>query len=80
MIENVRTQHDDGTATVLSAVLEATGSVEKKVKMDNSGEPDSLLYEFGNSYGTFYTREIFSFLGILSWESLSPMFGLFFKK
>ncbi|KAL2562167.1 hypothetical protein AAZX31_20G146800 [Glycine max] len=36
LIENVRTQHDDGTATVLSAVLEATGSVEKKVKMDNS--------------------------------------------
>ncbi|TKY51306.1 DNA-directed RNA polymerase III subunit RPC3 [Spatholobus suberectus] len=36
LIENVRTQHDDGTATVLSAVLEATRTVEKKVKMDNS--------------------------------------------
>ena len=44
MIENIRTQHDDGTATVLSAVLEATKTVEKKVKMENSGEPDSLLY------------------------------------
>ncbi|KAG4984182.1 hypothetical protein JHK87_028931 [Glycine soja] len=36
LIENVRTQHDDGTATVLSAVLEATRSVEKKVKTENS--------------------------------------------
>jgi len=44
LIENIRTQHDDGTATILSAVLEATKTVEKKVKMDNSGEPESLLY------------------------------------
>ncbi|KAL2995556.1 hypothetical protein AAZX31_10G222300 [Glycine max] len=36
LIENVRTQHDDGTATVLSAVLEATRSVQKKVKTENS--------------------------------------------
>ncbi|BAT94217.1 hypothetical protein LR48_Vigan02g211100 [Vigna angularis] len=36
LIENIRTQHDDGTATVLSAVLEATKTVEKKVKMENS--------------------------------------------
>jgi len=47
LIENIRTQHDDGTATVLSAVLEATKTVEKKVKMENSGEPDSLLYDWG---------------------------------
>ncbi|CAJ1977045.1 unnamed protein product [Sphenostylis stenocarpa] len=36
LIENIRTQHDDGTATVLSAVLEATKTVEKKVKLENS--------------------------------------------
>nr|KYP33757.1 DNA-directed RNA polymerase III subunit RPC3 [Cajanus cajan] len=36
LIENVRTQHDDGTAVVLRAVLEATKTVEKKVKMQNS--------------------------------------------
>ncbi|KAL2335228.1 hypothetical protein Fmac_016441 [Flemingia macrophylla] len=36
LIENVRSQHDDGTATVLSAVLEATKTVEKNVKMENS--------------------------------------------
>ncbi|XP_020223066.1 DNA-directed RNA polymerase III subunit rpc3 isoform X2 [Cajanus cajan] len=36
LIENVRTQHDDGTATVLNAVLEATRTGERKVKMDNS--------------------------------------------
>ncbi|KAK7308908.1 hypothetical protein RJT34_05237 [Clitoria ternatea] len=36
LIENVRTKHDDGTATVLSAILEATITTEKKVKMENS--------------------------------------------
>ncbi|KAL2324536.1 hypothetical protein Fmac_023594 [Flemingia macrophylla] len=36
LVENVRAQHDDGTATVLNAVLEATRTVERKVKMDNS--------------------------------------------
>ncbi|RDX69884.1 DNA-directed RNA polymerase III subunit RPC3, partial [Mucuna pruriens] len=36
LIENVRTQHDDGTATVLTAILEATRTVEKKVKLENS--------------------------------------------
>jgi len=45
LIENIRTQHDDGTAIVLSVVLEATKTIEKKVKMENSGEPDSLLYD-----------------------------------
>jgi len=46
LIDNIRTQHDDGTATVLSVVLEATKTVEKKVKKENSGEPDSLLYDW----------------------------------
>ncbi|KAK7384809.1 hypothetical protein VNO78_30512 [Psophocarpus tetragonolobus] len=36
LIENVRTQHDDETATVLRALLEATRTSEKKVKMENS--------------------------------------------
>lgn len=31
---------DDGAATVLSAILEATRTVEKKVKTENSGELD----------------------------------------
>ena len=48
MIQNVRAAHDDGPATVLGAILEATRNAEKKVKMEKSGEPDSLLYEFGN--------------------------------
>ncbi|KAK7343689.1 hypothetical protein VNO77_12632 [Canavalia gladiata] len=36
LIDNVRAQHDDGTATVLGAILEATRTVEKKVKKENS--------------------------------------------
>ncbi|XP_061369553.1 uncharacterized protein LOC133312391 [Gastrolobium bilobum] len=36
LMENVRTQLDDGAATVLSAILEATRTVEKKVKIENS--------------------------------------------
>ncbi|XP_027367302.1 DNA-directed RNA polymerase III subunit RPC3 [Abrus precatorius] len=36
LIENVRAQNDDGTATVLSAILGATRNAEQKVKMDNS--------------------------------------------
>jgi len=45
LIENIRTQHDDGTAIVLSVVLEATKIVEIKAKLENSGEPNSLLYD-----------------------------------
>ncbi|QCD79343.1 hypothetical protein DEO72_LG1g2982 [Vigna unguiculata] len=36
LIENIRTQHDDGTAIVLSVVLEATKIVEIKAKLENS--------------------------------------------
>ncbi|XP_059627496.1 uncharacterized protein LOC132270333 [Cornus florida] len=35
-IENVRTRLDDGAGIVLSAMLEATGNKETKVKMENS--------------------------------------------
>jgi len=45
LIENIRSQHD-GTATIFSVVLEATKTIEKRVKMENSGEPDSLLYDW----------------------------------
>ncbi|KAJ1412042.1 Winged helix-like DNA-binding domain superfamily [Sesbania bispinosa] len=46
LIENVRTRMDDGAATVLSAILEATKTVEKKVKIENSGDLDSFPCEF----------------------------------
>ncbi|KAK7266150.1 hypothetical protein RIF29_18791 [Crotalaria pallida] len=36
MIENVRTRLDDAAATVLSAILEATRTAEKNVKVQNS--------------------------------------------
>ncbi|KAK7279052.1 hypothetical protein RJT34_24095 [Clitoria ternatea] len=36
LFESVRTKYDDGTATVLSAILEATRTIEKKVKMESS--------------------------------------------
>ncbi|XP_027915596.1 uncharacterized protein LOC114175038 [Vigna unguiculata] len=42
LIENIRTQHDDGTATVLSVVLEATKIVEIKAKLENSETVETL--------------------------------------
>ncbi|KAF7801890.1 DNA-directed RNA polymerase III subunit RPC3 [Senna tora] len=36
LIENVRTRLDDEAATILGAILEATRTAEKKVKMENS--------------------------------------------
>ena len=38
LIENVRMQLDDEVATILSAILEATRIIEKKVKIENSGD------------------------------------------
>ncbi|XP_019442130.1 PREDICTED: DNA-directed RNA polymerase III subunit RPC3 isoform X1 [Lupinus angustifolius] len=36
LIENVRTRLDEGAATILSAILDATRTAEKKVKVQNS--------------------------------------------
>lgn len=38
----MKTRLDDGAAIVLSAMLEATRSEEKKVKTENSGDMTSL--------------------------------------
>lgn len=39
---------DDGAATVLSAILEATRNIDKNVKIEQSGDLD-LLYEYWKS-------------------------------
>ncbi|KAG4919116.1 hypothetical protein JHK85_057397 [Glycine max] len=68
LIENVRTQHDDGTATVLSAVLEATGSVEKKVKMDNSVplSLDTIITEVESIVLKRYGRDAYRMFRLLA--------------
>lgn len=42
LVENVRARMDDGAAIVLSAILKATRNKDKEVKIEKSGDLDSV--------------------------------------
>lgn len=42
LIENIRARVDDGAAIVLSAILKATRNKDKEVKIEKSGDLDSV--------------------------------------
>ncbi|KAK7282051.1 hypothetical protein RIF29_10553 [Crotalaria pallida] len=74
MIENVRTRLDDAAATVLSAILEATRTAEKKVKVQNSGGPIPcfMKLEIPLSLETIFTE-----VETQTWEALHQKQNVF---